>query len=365
MPLAVHHLVPMDSETRWSDLLASCIETDPTCVAALLNLGDGSGRVEVRRESPAGGRGRIDLLVSVDGQRRCLIEVKVLAGLGTAQLSRYGEAFPDVAQRVLVFPGRLPLDLGTATGWTGITWEEMLTAFEKSTNPWVATTARAWLDHLRDALPAVDGRTRWNDLEMGSNFIIGMRTRMAWVFQQLSPPDPIYADLVGSASGVGWVARMQMETVVDGHLVRIEAEENLPNQSYPKIVGPTTPAPRGPSVKVCLVQRGVRSSVNFDWRYLLAVWPLMEEVRTDWVRTAARPKAVHDRAGHRQMVDAGGPPFLGIGFGDAQAARSGECMFGARFQLPPDVTLATVVETLNGSVDLMRAMAKVPAPSGQ
>lgn len=38
------------------------------------------------------------------------------------------------------------------------------------------------------------------------------------------------------------------------------------------------------------------------------------------------------------MVAAGGPSFLGFGFGDAQTRLTGGCMFGARFQLPADVT---------------------------
>lgn len=57
------------------------------------------------------------------------------------------------------------------------------------------------------------------------------------------------------------------------------------------------------------------------------------------------------------MVAKGGPRYLGIGFGDAQAKAPGSCMFGARFQLPPDVTVA---EALLATTDVMLAMATIP-----
>ncbi len=66
----------------------------------------------------------------------------------------------------------------------------------------------------------------------------------------------------------------------------------------------------------------------------------MEQARSDWVPNAAQPKAAHDREGHARIITAGAPPFLGIGFGDAQAKRDGFCMFGARVQFPADISLA-------------------------
>jgi hypothetical protein len=68
----------------------------------------------------------------------------------------------------------------------------------------------------------------------------------------------------------------------------------------------------------------------------------MEQARTDWVRNAARPRAVHDREGYQRMVAAGALPFLGVGFGEANAKINNACMFGARIQFPADGKLAGI-----------------------
>ncbi len=60
-----------------------------------------------------------------------------------------------------------------------------------------------------------------------------------------------------------------------------------------------------------------------------SLWPTMEAARRDWVSTSANPKAPHDRAAWKQMIDAGGPRHLGIRFGEKQAKQRGQCMFGA------------------------------------
>ena len=83
---------------------------------------------------------------------------------------------------------------------------------------------------------------------------------------------------------------------------------------------------------------------------------------TDPPQAPARPKAPHDRAGWQRMVASGGPPYLGIGFGEAQARRSHECMFGARFQLPADVQLAAVANALSATASLMLDLATLDRP---
>ena len=85
----------------------------------------------------------------------------------------------------------------------------------------------------------------------------------------------------------------------------------------------------------------------------------MAAARNDWVRKSARPKAAHDRVGWQGIVQRGAPAYLGIGFGEGQIKRSQECMFGARFQLGPDVRLAEVVEALEQTASLMVDMAAV------
>jgi hypothetical protein len=355
--VAIDHIVPLDRENRWTDLLAVLIETDPLCAASLLGLGDRPRNVRARREVSVSERGRVDLLIDVDGQLCSVVEVKVLSGLGRHQLSRYRAAFPNARSYVLVFPERLPIGIGPQPMWSPVTWEAILGAFARSRHPWVAETASAWSAHLKAGMPNVSASTAWNDLRDGEDFILAMRTRMAWVFGALRPPDPITHDLVPSGAGVGWAARMNLDAAVRGYRVRVEAEERLPVRSYPKWVSATSVKPIGPSVKVCLVQGGVSTSAGFDWDYLLALWPLMKRTPIVWVTRSAVPRAAHDRVNWRAMVDSGAPRYLGIGFGDAQAKRSHECMFGARFQLAPDVKLSEVVDALTTTTELMREMA--------
>lgn len=63
------------------------------------------------------------------------------------------------------------------------------------------------------------------------------------------------------------------------------------------------------------------------------------------------------------MVAKGGPKYLGFGFGEAQTKINGQCMFGARFQLPPDITLGGLVTTLEETAGLLLQMAQVQPPT--
>lgn len=120
---------------------------------------------------------------------------------------------------------------------------------------------------------------------------------------------------------------------------------------------------RGPSVKICLVQTGVDTSADFDWDYLLSLWPTMASARSDWVTEKPKPRSPHDKAGIERMVAAGGPKFLGIGFGDAQAKKSHDCMFGARIQLAPDITLGLLALVMKDLEKLLHDLAVVTPPA--
>jgi len=355
--LDIGHIVPLDHENRWTDLLAVLIEADPTSAAALLALGDRPRQVRARREVGVTPKNRVDLVLEVDGRRRTVVEVKLLSGLSNLQLSRYRDEFPDAASYVLLFPERLRIDIALETGWRAVSWETLLGAFARSPSSWVADTARAWLAHLEHALPKVDANTAWNELHDGENLVIAMRARMSWVFGQLRLPSPITPYLAMSGAGVSWVVGMCLDASVPGYQVQAEAEERLSVRSYPRVVSGTSPKPLGPSIKVLLDQRHVRTSANFDWNYLLQLWPLMDAARDDWVRQSARPRAEHDRAGWQNIVDRGAPRYLGIGFGEGQIKRSHECMFGARFQLKPEVRLVEVAKALRQTASLVSEMA--------
>jgi len=226
----------------------------------------------------------------------------------------------------------------------------------------VATCATAWLDHLDRCLPKVRADTVWNDLTDGEDFVIAMRARMSWVYGQLDPPPHVRHDLVSSAAGTSWVARIFTDARAPGYQVIAEMEENLTVREFPKQAGPGQRQPRGPSIRVCLLQQGVSTSAGFDWDYLLAMWPLLQRAPLDWVTHPAQPKAAHDRAGHQRMVAGGAPPYFGAGFGEAQAKISHSCMFGARAQLPATITLGDLAATMHALTQLILQLAAVEPP---
>ena len=312
MHLPIGHILDVHNENRWSDLLAVLIEADPAHATVLVGPVPSGSVMRVERESRAGGRDRVDLVVHLDASVHAVIEVKVFSGIGLAQLDRYVAAVP-ASRYVFVHPERLAVHVRSDSEWHVVSWESILDGFSASANVWVSATARAWRNHLDGAVPAVGGDTRWCDLREGEDFVVALRARMSWVYGQLSPPAPIKFDLVPSSAGVSWVTTMRCPASRPGYDAMVEAEENLPVRNYPKWAGVSSIGARGPSVKVVLVQTGVATSAGFDWDYLAAMWPVMAAARADWVTNSARPRAAHDRENWNAMVAKGGPRHLGVG----------------------------------------------------
>lgn len=320
----IRHLVPLGAENRWSDLIATLIEIDPAPVAGLLGLGDSPSQVTVQREA-AVRKDRIDLVITANGETRCVAEAKVLSGLGLNQLRRYRNAFPDAPHHVLISPERLPIDTPKSSGWRSVYWEDLLRALAGSRVPQVAEIASAWLSYADQQMPRLSADTRWNDLRDGEGFVIAMRARMAWVYRQLRPPPSVEHDLVSSSAGQSWVARLYTRSPKENYWFFAEAEERLSVRDYPKFANdPKWGSVQGPSIKICLMQTNVRTSADFDWAYLHSLWPTMQAAR------------------------------------NSEARRSGQCMFGARFQLPADATLATIAEELNATTQLLLDLATIP-----
>ena len=172
-------------------------------------------------------------MLTVDGARVAVIEVKVLAGLGPRQLERYREAVPGADVYALVHPERLPVPLHGVGPWRGLTWEALLRAYEDSAHPWVAATARAWRRHLDSALPKVGPGTRWNDLRQGEDFVIAMRARMSWLYSQIPGRAGIEPYLTASSAGVSWVASLYAQTPVPGYWITTQVEETFPSGTGP------------------------------------------------------------------------------------------------------------------------------------
>src|SRR5262249_55949048 len=213
---SVGHLLPVAKENRWIDLPGVFIEAPPPTASPALGLQPPLSAPRVQREARGSGKDRIDLLVWDRDVLRAVVEVKVLSGLGRRQLDRYRDAHPDAGAYLLVFSKRLPLHLHAGSGWTGLTWDDLLTAFGCSPNAcfaaWVAPRTAGGGGPAgggrppRDAaLRGVGPNTGWNDLGRGRAFVFALRAGMSWVYGRLHPPTPIDHDLVESAAGVSWV----------------------------------------------------------------------------------------------------------------------------------------------------------------
>jgi hypothetical protein len=191
-----------------------------------------------------------------------------------------------------------------------------------------------------------------------------MRARMSWLYSQIHAPAGVEHDLTPSSAGVSWVASLHAQTPVPGYRITLsvmtQVEEYLPVRDWPRHYTAEGFQPLGPSAKVCLYQAGVTTSAGFDWDYLLRLWPVMDQARRDWVRQSPRPKAPHDREGYQKIVAAGAPPFLGIGFGEAQTKINQFCMFGARIQWPAGSTLAGIRTEVAALAELTLNLAQVP-----
>ena len=226
-PPVLRLALPLRSETHWSDLLAVLIDTDPLPLSAVLGCRFGPEALSVSRESRIDPENQPDIVLTADGRRIAVIEVKVLAGLGRSQLEKYYAAVPDADVYALIYPERLAIPLHDGGPWRELTWERLLLAYEDSSHPWVAATARGWRHHLDSSLPKVGPETRWNDLHQGEDFVIAMRARMSWLHGQVHAPEGVEHDLSGSSKGRSWVLRLWAETPSPGYLIMIEAEEYL------------------------------------------------------------------------------------------------------------------------------------------
>lgn len=75
--------------------------------------------------------------------------------------------------------------------------------------------------------------------------------------------------------------------------------------------------------------------------------------------TEGSQPAIDQASGRKFLVAAGAPPYLGTGFGDAQAKMSNACMFGLRAQLPAAITLGEVATKMQALAQLIRQPAAV------
>jgi hypothetical protein len=182
-----------------------------------------------------------------------------------------------------------------------------------------------------------------------------MRARMSWVFSELRPPEPVTANLVRSGGSKAWVTRLHAPAQLPDYVVAAEAEERTA-RGRPTSAG-TGPNPlTGPQVWVGLRQHDVTTSARFDRDYLLSLWELMKAARSGWMTTGPGLVAPHDRENWERI---GSPAGLGFGFGEREASKQGTCMFGAKYQLRPEIRLDDIVTELQATAELVCAMSRM------
>jgi hypothetical protein len=362
-------IVPVASENRWSDLLATMVATDPEPMGRLIGAAPDEVRREALGRSAAHGRAdRLDLLLLRKGTPLAAIEVKLLADLGVRQLDRYAAAFPEVERRFVLHLAGLPLSLRAAPGWLPLTWESVLRAYAAhSHHDWVRATAVAWLDALDSLLPKVDSQTVWNDVpDDAAAFELALRVRMVWLARRMDDWCQLDHELSLSSGGGVWVAAMRAEaSPATRHRVIAELQEAMDPRSWRRDSSrPYRSRLTGPVILVGLSQSEVSSSAGFDWSLLHAIFkqrvvsPSGEILDgRDWQTTSAGPRNPTDRANWLTMVADGAPPWLGKGYGMATARSHGVCAFGARVQLRPDLTLGEIDTNLRSFQDLVVTMA--------
>lgn len=361
------YVIPGWSENRWSDLLASLIKTDPAPIAQLIGVAPDGVRREVAVPGDTSRKSdRLDLLLSQGDRKVAAIEVKVLSDLGLDQLARYTKAFPEAERRYVLHLASLPVNATVNPGWEELTWEAVLTAYSRSEHPWVAATATAWLSQLDSLVPPVDDDTVWNDVpDEPRGFELALRARIAWLTHHLNGMT-LDRDIIQSSGGGIWVLRLWADTAVPNLRVQVEVQEGM--TAYEWRHDPHRPYRdrlKGPAPVVSLRLSDVDTSEAFDWNLLHRVFaahvldasgdPLPD---WPWQLTSANPRDAVDRAAWSAMVEAGGPKWLGKGFGMAVATKAyRECLFGARIQLGPTLTLGEVRDELLRLEPLVLAMS--------
>lgn len=350
---ALGFLLSINAEGAWCDLLASLMQTDQASTRRVLGL-DSAEEIVVRREvSRSRGPGRADRpdLVVYQGARVvAVIEAKLLASLGEEQLERYTAMLAPgdrAACRFLVVSlGGLRLGSSHAPLWENTSWEELVAGYRDSDSSWVAATARAWLAHIRETVPVVDGATRWNDIG-AEDIYLALRLRSMYLHDHVDVPEGARRALTEIGSGGLFAAQVDAPIAGTAYSVRWEATEALPTQDVGRAKGAA--ALRGVDIRFFLVQQGVSTSAHFDWDHLAYLWHayLADEDWIPWQRGVPRKRVDWEQEGVRRLLAQDAPPFLGVGYGEGQARLSREVLFGARFVLPATSTLDEATQVLS------------------
>ena len=365
-PPDLRFLLSINSESAWSNLLATLMTADPGTTAAVLGI-DGTTPFVVRREvSKSRGRkasDRPDLIVESSGRTIAVIEVKLLAGLAAEQLERYyhyvAEKDRERCRFLAVSLQRIRLDTTHANEWINRTWEELIEPFAVSPVPWVATTAAAWLAHIESQVPAVDGATVWNEID-GVDLYLALRMRSAYMYDNVILPVGSSKFIREIGSGGLYVAIVDAPIPDTGYTVRWEATESLPTQDVGKLVDSS--GLRGVDFRFFLVHQNVKTSRTYDWDHLALLWReyLTDEDWIPWRQHPPRKTVQWEKDGVARLKALGAPAFLGNGYGEGQAKLSSEVQFGARFVFPPTTTLAGATAVLSRVAIIGSRMAHHP-----
>lgn len=365
----IRFLVPPNNEGNWSDLLAAMIETDPEPIKQILGINDEVAFQVVRewtvRWTDENDRNRTDradiVLKSTKDDVLAVIEVKVLAPIGPNQLGRYAQSITARKYQIIQLRNfEVPI---THPLWRTVTWEQVLQDYSSSVITWVAETARAWLVQMALLVPNIDGSVVWRDVRDGSAGDIDLRARGAWLHSQMANWCSIDFGFSHTDGGRSWVVEMEQATRLSDCSVAIEMDEGLPVKQWNGVEGAPPRAERlkGPTVLIGVLQREIESAHSFDWA-------LISKLFTDhvldnqgsprdgraWRKGSAQRSQLTDWVRYVRDSDRV-PNWIGQGYN--MSSKYNWCLFGARFDLSPDLTLKEVDSELRRTEGLIQTLA--------
>jgi len=359
---AFNLLTPIDSETKWSSLLATFIALDASPLTRLFDASLSTTdkvHCEFRSRVTKDFKQRADVYMEQD-EGDVIIECKVLSAIDPEQLAMYEKAFPNAKHRLVVAPAGIRPPQERRAGWLYATWDELFELFGMSSNSWVRETSEMWVRSLFSQLPKVESSTPWNGISSEEPFILAMRARVVWIAHSLTPSSSVTTRFGQSSKGVSWTTGFQTSAGREGYRLILDVEEQLPVQQFPYKAEDPKSLIVGPAIRIFLLQEDVSSSRDFEWDHLAELWPTLKAAGYSWFGSP-RPRADHDKRGldrirHKYEI----PKFVGVGYGNAQTRLTNSCMFGVKCALDPSLTLEEIAEEVNGMKKLMRKLSLVP-----
>lgn len=339
--------LPITNEPRWSDELAVLCGLDPEPMLTAIGIpqSEWPAQLSVVREQTSDDRSRVDLVLIDDDGGFAILEVKLLASIGTKQLERYSQKWPTARHRIFVSPEAVAYTVN-AVGWRAVTLDSILDAYSAGGRDdlcgLTAAAAGAW---LKQALPSTRPDTVWQAADDSHDPKTRHRAYLAWLWRSITAPahSPTLPWLVnGSSSGGAGLLSLTLP-LAGGYSIGLECEDAARVKNLL----------RKPRIQVLLAVNNVETSADYDHDLLAAVMKQLLATVVDWdshdngratsESTRLKSWEIRGRAELRQVLGDATPIY---GFGEAQASNHGWCGFGPRLTYAGTTTLSELADGL-------------------